>query len=697
MTIRTNRLKIDFNIEAIERDFAFIEFKRESKGGWYGGAEQLDRLIGDDYMADAVLFQYGSFAYAMFKRPVDTYDLLSKIRNDKEFSSDAVSEVVPRTYRNEANDCICEAWLAQILINSLASSRSRHRQFHYRNLTGAFIVVPELNGRDWIDAFKVTIDRDYLLNVEVKRYRKLISVRRDVNAGLLDFDKVEKKPKYVFHGSTSVLRRWLPGDGKLDAKSTYIPISVNKKRAHAPFIDFSSCKEYDQSRAGVFHLVLGSIQEHLSEYMSIKLRDMEDPHTIELKGTIVKKPEQLRSRLDGQPIHIVDRVGSEKSRNLVRSLKEAFSSYLTDPKLLTDGKREKKEAFNYRVIHDADYYRINNEKDEHISSSSGTLRQHLTIEGIDTVSNALMKTIIKEQLIKRDVKERNLSLFDWSRLHATGRWTFAAYDKKEKNIVFMCIYPDGHFDFKKIDPNGLPWYWEFDEYVEMLKRAKDNEKYTHLFLEGLVISDKGDKNLIYRTDEISIPDLEGIREVIKEVDARLPGGMRTGNELASVVKQCFAGTAEECDEKVLQLIDHLKSLGSQEISKKDFKTIINSCLRTTSNLAGHLRDTLYKEYGVRVHFSKAKENLNDLFDASLNIKYFEENGSEACYFVGERLDSVQFSFNNAHHFRKITAVNGSKLIFDEILPTMDVDFVRTGQSTVLPFPFKYIREYAKFE
>ena len=55
MKIKTNTLEIEFNIDAIERDFAFIRLKRDAKGGWKG-AYQLDRLIGDDYKADAVLY-----------------------------------------------------------------------------------------------------------------------------------------------------------------------------------------------------------------------------------------------------------------------------------------------------------------------------------------------------------------------------------------------------------------------------------------------------------------------------------------------------------------------------------------------------------------------------------------------------------------------------------------------------------------
>ena len=474
-------------------------------------------------------------------------------------------------------------------------------------------------------------------------------------------------------------------------------MGLKNKRAHAHFVDFSSRAEYDRSRAGVLHHVLDSIQEHLSKYMSVKLHVLDRPHTVELKETILKKPEHLRSRLDGQPVRIVDRVGSDESPEMIRSLKKGLLFYMGNPKLLTIGKREKKEAVNYRIIHDAAYYEENNLKDEYLASDSDTIRQNITIEGLEEVSDAIAKTLIKEQLIKRDLQEQKLSLFDWSRLNATGVWTFAAYDSAEENIIFMDIFPDGRFEFREVDPTSLDWYVGCQEYVDLLKGANDSKWQTHLSPEGLVVSETGDKNLIYRTEEITIPNLKEIRNIIREMDSKLPEGMRTGSDLASVVKECFAETPQAGNEKVSTLVENLNALRHQEISKKDLKDILNSCLGKNSRAAEHLRDTLYEKHRVRLHFSKRKESMDELFSASLNIKYFGANGSEAHYFVGERQGAIQFSINNAYHLRKIVAVNGSKLVFKEVLPTMDVDFVRTGQSTVLPFPFKYIREYAKFE
>ncbi len=47
----------------------------------------------------------------------------------------------------------------------------------------------------------------------------------------------------------------------------------------------------------------------------------------------------------------------------------------------------------------------------------------------------------------------------------------------------------------------------------------------------------------------------------------------------------------------------------------------------------------------------------------------------------------------AANIRKIEAYKDGALMFDELLGLMNVTFVHNGQLTVLPFPFKYLREY----
>ena len=48
---------------------------------------------------------------------------------------------------------------------------------------------------------------------------------------------------------------------------------------------------------------------------------------------------------------------------------------------------------------------------------------------------------------------------------------------------------------------------------------------------------------------------------------------------------------------------------------------------------------------------------------------------------------------DAPNIRSIISYDNGKIRFLELLPLMKVFFVRHGQLTVLPFPFKYLREY----
>lgn len=703
MNTFTNRLRIEFNIESIKRDFAFIRFTRERKGGWRG-APQLDRLLGEDFSASAVMFQYGKYAYAMFKHPVDVYNLLSRIRRDEDFGDDTAIEVPPAAVRTDAPDCICEAWLAQIFLNSIASSRSRFKQFHFSNLTGALLIVPELKSkfRDVVDVVQVSINRDFLFEAKVVRHRKLISVFTEIKEAKGKKINIKNRPRCVYQAGTGVLRRWLPSEGEPDAKKTYIPLGIEGKRANKPFLSFRSSEHFERSKAGILNQVLKKIREHLSQYMSVSLIPVEAPYTVELTDTIMKSPQQLWGRLDGQPIRIIDTVGSGDSSKLCESMMEELVPYLTDPRMLVRGIRARTGSLNIRIIHEAAHYKEIGKRDQYQKSTESCQRQHITVEGTEKMSRPIAKTIVKELLIKRDISDGRLGLFDWQGMGTKQTWIFGMCDEKAARIVFMEISSDGFFKFRELDGNDIFKNLEYQEYVELFQSARKDEWKTGMVLEGLIISEDGDKNLIFRTEEISLPDLERLENTISEVEAELPIEVRTGGALAAIIEQCFEACPELKDERVCDLEHHLRLKGSRKLTKAEFRQTFadslgvidkNDRIVTRSKTATVLRAHLLEQHGIRLIFPKDKSSKATLFDGTLNIKYFGENMTSAFYFAGERQESVQTSFKNACHIRKIEALEGSKLIFRELLPTMNVDFVRTGQSTVLPFPFKYLREY----
>ena len=92
---------------------------------------------------------------------------------------------------------------------------------------------------------------------------------------------------------------------------------------------------------------------------------------------------------------------------------------------------------------------------------------------------------------------------------------------------------------------------------------------------------------------------------------------------------------------------------------------------------------------------RGKVKRDELLSSCLDIKMFDDKQSKY-YFVGTIGNGMRYLVNRAANIRKIEPFDDSELIFEKLLPLMNVTFVRNGQLTVLPFPFKYLREYIKY-
>ncbi len=97
---------------------------------------------------------------------------------------------------------------------------------------------------------------------------------------------------------------------------------------------------------------------------------------------------------------------------------------------------------------------------------------------------------------------------------------------------------------------------------------------------------------------------------------------------------------------------------------------------------------------------KSKEVRDELMSSSLDIKCFKINDTDFAYFVGAIGAGLDSSW--LHRAPNIRIVKASEpglypYFVKKILPLMNVMFVRTGQLTVMPFPFKYIREWVERE
>lgn len=91
---------------------------------------------------------------------------------------------------------------------------------------------------------------------------------------------------------------------------------------------------------------------------------------------------------------------------------------------------------------------------------------------------------------------------------------------------------------------------------------------------------------------------------------------------------------------------------------------------------------------------RGKEMREELLNAIIDIRAFMQNGAMH-YFVGTVGYGMKYSLHTAANIRRIEPYGDSPLLFQQLLPLMNVTFVRNEQLTVIPFPFKYLREYIR--
>ena len=89
---------------------------------------------------------------------------------------------------------------------------------------------------------------------------------------------------------------------------------------------------------------------------------------------------------------------------------------------------------------------------------------------------------------------------------------------------------------------------------------------------------------------------------------------------------------------------------------------------------------------------RSKAKREDLLSSCLDIKSFRVDNT-LYYFVGTIGEGMKYAIHNAANIRRIEPYNGAPEFFEKLLPLMNVSFVKNEQLTVMPFLFKYLREW----
>ena len=583
------------------------------------------------------------------------------------------------------------------------TGKSQFRIFNamYNNLTGKlFYHDPSWRHKDkltgkvnFIRFLEIVVDPGMYLNLEHKTFKR--------------YDR-ESNGLYVIDSKTGEFRKKLKTDTNV---ITYKEGSLPHNHFRVDNFDISDITHFRKSKMGVMEQFLRDVNDNLSKYMSIEIVEREDAQEFDISNLEKKGISELEygEMLQKKGVVIVDENNSEVSKDIVAKLQEELEKYY-HVKAAVGNLSE--EAYNIRIIHDGEYYAENEMHDPHSDNLKGYIVQHITEEAEHFTntkgSSPDIKKIVQELIIKGDVRECMISIFDWERLDSEKDWTFVfrkkiktKYGENAAHINHVNKKALNYFQYYrlKIDCNGE---MEFDTFCDSNQdEAEEWNKICYAYdfvedkhrgaqnqVEGLMYSDIDNIHAILLTREKTLPNISALMNTLMETDAK----ERVSKELLLEAIDDFE--KDNIDSR--ECISEWKSKVAAEtemITKKALKKILN--MRT--GIASKFNRFLHEKYGVWIDGELRKGEFEATYQIGnlLNIKYeYNEkdylDGRTFVYYVGAK--SKRLAYPNACCMRKVISL-GEELEYEEALPLMAVEFVRNSQYTVLPFPFKYLREY----
>ncbi len=648
-----NKFKIDFNINNIFCSFSIVKFTTSENYIKYG-ALVLDE-VALSLKARSIVFEFGKSFYALFdKKIIDKVDLskqLEKIENGDSLSFKILD--------SKEIELLPHHTLAQLLINSI--SNPKHNRLSFNNLTGKLYLfnpyyfnISNKNNQEQIFkivALELNISRDLFFQLDVKTFSCILLQKQMVFGNR----KINEYPKYTFVHSTKTLRRVLNSE-KLNGENQYILKQTSKRgkleKSNIPFLNFQNIDEFNNSKIGMFNSILLSIKEKLSDYLKIEILPINIEKTIRYSTEFKINDFQ-------ENVTLIDL--AKDSTETITKVQKELKNIIPKSKVKI-GKRINTSGYNLKLVHNKAFYEKYQIKDPY---KADHLSQHLTIEDFKTNSKASLKALISESIIKNDITNNKISIVDWKKYNYQDKWIFG--NKINEHIYFLTIYPNGTLNFEEFESD----LFKQDEYNMLCKIFDDNS-----MIEFIVKDDLGNINAIKRTNNYTIPKFRFIYDILKSESEKLK---LSKSEAIKYLRDVIQGTEKQCI--IEQRISSVENWNKESLlscfdNRNDKKLFSEKIKNETGEiLKSYLRD----------------KTRYEILDSQLDI-HLLKNENRIFYYVGEKGEGIQQQIIRASVIREIEPQKDSELIFDKLLPLMNVDFVKNGNLTVMPFPLKYLRE-----
>lgn len=567
-----------------------------------------------------------------------------------------------------------------------------------------------LKERQYLDLDSLDISSNGIVSIMTSRFTKTSSFNKK---GVSLFSNQKRKSLNRQPWFEIDLKHWRICQVKKEKRK----INVASYFVHAPLFHYDKPEirsfwkdgqltAVQQTKSYLLYELLAAFNKYFSNYFSpLSFKVVKQSQKLTLPISQVRfgewLDESVANYFAGQTINLVD-ARVEKTGATIEELKaevsRLFISQQVDVKVQIKTKLVDEDGFNLVFINEKSVYKQKELPDPYLSYYQNAIVQHLTNEQYQSKRGrtSMLANSLKELVVKDDLMYQRVTLIPDSVSLPIG-WNFyyrQQLSNQSEKVFKLVMGENRQFTIQNVTLDG-----------------KENP---FLQLKGLkpdyiVETPTGRFYSLKRTAVYTLPNQSWYADLTESVAHRRCSRITCINLKQTLMKACqlFPNYTVQYS-KLLSFLDQRLqaqfSIQELEAVIDKFKENRQLSLRAVNSWL----DILRQEQGLILSVKpRQKAHVQDYLSGLTDINYFtgDDDAITIYYNVGVIAQNMNNSLPRASHLwelkplflgkSQIKKVESQKVL--EVLRLTMVNFVRYRQLTVIPFPFKYLREFAKLD
>ncbi len=589
-------------------------------------------------------------------KPANLYILLNK-----DFDINQLDEALKSDYKRVNQ--IYENYKKSLLLASLSKNED-----DIHNLSGKIWQVTSLGTHNKKIIFKYQIYDDVLYQTLETMYHKNEFEQKEIR------EYLSQDVFYSIYG----LQITVANKNQKDVYLKKRPKRYNNTKSDVTFLEIDDFGgKYLKCKTHYYHKFMEIIKRQLGEVLSIE-HDKQHYDSFNGRNLFANKENQMiiQNIVVDSKYYFINKTNKDNQIVYNRIAEHANKSgfFFTKKIDYQTGLRVSKNKMNIRVVKSKNYYKNNKLVDQYKNYKSSSV-QHLVYDEMmskaigESGKSAYGTIMLIDVQIKADIIKRKINIISQG-LEEYENWIFILKAKnKNKDISYHSL---------QIIHNNL----FFSRYHPS---ENEKERIDFFAVEGII---KIDNHFIRIVDTDEIP-MVNYNEIEKVYETMFSASKIEINDIINILKEVKREATDLGTKAIDTCINTFEEFQLLTCTPKDIINKIKPLSKV--KLKTKFIKQLYLETKQLIMYPVDKNKLYKLFE---NINYKYQNQKLRYYVPYRSINDIKFNkISHAFRIKEVSGLHSSQI--DKYLELLETDIVRINRDSIVPFQFKYLREYLK--